>query len=186
VTFIISGVTISMLLLQSSIFGEELSYLRYTRYLAVLPAIALYPPLLNKLLRIASKIFKREIPKLCISMKNMLYYWIFGILIWIMNGIALGVFVEAFFHISISDFITVIGIYPTGYVAGFLAVIFPAGLGVREGVFTVLLSSILPSPLHISISILSRFWIMTMELIVVIPFFIKYLVSSVITKSSKD
>lgn len=49
--------------------------------------------------------------------------------------------------------------------AGFVVIIAPSGLGVREGMMSLMLSSFIVTPLAIAISFLSRVWITVFELI---------------------
>jgi uncharacterized membrane protein YbhN (UPF0104 family) len=56
---------------------------------------------------------------------------------------------------------------------GFVVIFAPGGLGVREGMMTLLLSSIIPTPLAIAISFVARVWMTLFEIVV---FFIGLLV----------
>ncbi|MFP4459291.1 MAG: lysylphosphatidylglycerol synthase domain-containing protein [Candidatus Zixiibacteriota bacterium] len=175
IVFIISGVTISIIFLPPSLFGQEYAHLSYLRIFGLALVIFIYPPFLNFAIRTVSKLTKKELPKIDISFAKLLYYWLFGILVWLVNGIALAIFTSAFKDISFYNFTNVIAIYPTGYVIAFMAIIFPGGIGIREGVFAFFLKDIVGKPLNIAIGGLSRVWIMAMELIVVLPFLFIYL-----------
>lgn len=60
-----------------------------------------------------------------------------------------------------------IGIYVMAWTVGFLSFIAPAGLGIREGALSFLLSTLLPEATAIFIALLSRFWYLTVELALV-------------------
>jgi hypothetical protein len=47
---------------------------------------------------------------------------------------------------------------------GFLVLIAPAGLGVREGVFTLILKTVVPEPLAIIAALVTRVWMTVGEL----------------------
>ena len=50
------------------------------------------------------------------------------------------------------------------YAAGFLALLTPAGLGVREGVLVVALAPVLPAGPALVVALVSRVWMMLVEL----------------------
>jgi glycosyltransferase 2 family protein len=54
--------------------------------------------------------------------------------------------------------------YAAAYAAGFLSLLTPAGLGVREGVLVVALAPVLPAGPALVVALLSRLWMMLAEL----------------------
>ena len=56
------------------------------------------------------------------------------------------------------------GIVNVSATVGFLVLIAPSGLGVREGVLAFLLSLYLPAPVAVTISLASRVWLTLAEL----------------------
>jgi uncharacterized membrane protein YbhN (UPF0104 family) len=58
-----------------------------------------------------------------------------------------------------------IGISAAGYVGGYLAVFVPGGLGVREGLYALLLTAYVPPPMAVAIAILCRLWLTACELL---------------------
>lgn len=185
IVFIISGLTVSILLLPTSALGTDLSFLSYGRFLAFLLFLFVYPPILNFIISLFSKLLKKEIEPIDLSFGKLILYWLWGILVWLVDGVALAMFVFAFHAISFLNLLSVVAIFPTGYIAGFLAIIFPGGIGIREGVFAILLKAIAPPPLNITIAVLSRVWIMAMEIIVAFPFLIHYTIIRNKEKNSK-
>jgi hypothetical protein len=51
------------------------------------------------------------------------------------------------------------------YAVGFLALVTPAGLGVREGVLTLALAQVMPAGAALAVALLSRLWMMLVELL---------------------
>jgi hypothetical protein len=49
---------------------------------------------------------------------------------------------------------------------GFVVIFAPGGLGVREGMMTLLLRSFIPTPLAIAISFIARVWMTLFEIVV--------------------
>ena len=54
--------------------------------------------------------------------------------------------------------------YAAAYAVGFLALLTPAGLGVREGVLVVALAPVLPAGPALVVALSSRLWMMLVEL----------------------
>jgi hypothetical protein len=63
-----------------------------------------------------------------------------------------------------ADVPVVVAAYAAAYAVGFLALLTPAGLGVREGVLVVALAPVLPAGPALVVALLSRLWMMLVEL----------------------
>ena len=50
----------------------------------------------------------------------------------------------------------------------------PGGLGVREGVYALLLAELLPGPVAAAVAILSRLWLTALELLVALFLALRY------------
>lgn len=85
---------------------------------------------------------------------------------WIVLGAAFVLFAGAF-HPAVDDAPRyVAGTVAAAYLMGYLFVIVPAGLGVREGAMFVLLQRIMPEPgAALVVSVLSRVWFTAAELV---------------------
>ena len=69
---------------------------------------------------------------------------------WAVTGLAFAALVASIYPLAMADVPLVVAAYAAAYAAGFLALLTPAGLGVREGVLVV--------------ALLSRLWMMLVEL----------------------
>ena len=86
------------------------------------------------------------------------------LLLWGLLGIAFFLFIKSFAPVSASQLLVVTGTYATAWTIGILSVITPGGLGVREGILSLLLTSVLPPATATLIALLSRLWTITAEL----------------------
>jgi hypothetical protein len=93
---------------------------------------------------------------------------------WMLLGIAFSLFVTAFVPAAVEQSRQIAGAVAASYLAGYLVLFAPAGIGVREGAMTGLLAAIPVIPLSaaVLISMLSRIWFTLAELLplVVAPF----------------
>jgi len=88
------------------------------------------------------------------------------LLLWGLLGTAFFFFIKSLYPVATSQLFTVTGIYAAAWSIGFLSVITPSGLGVREGILSVLLTSALPPATAMFIALLSRLWTLSAELAV--------------------
>src|SRR3990172_11713077 len=91
---------------------------------------------------------------------------------WLLAGVSFYIFIRAFYPVELHYILIISGIYAISYAAGFIIFFMPAGLGVREGTLTLLLSLFIPMPVAIGISLLSRLWIIGLELLILLFFLI--------------
>jgi glycosyltransferase 2 family protein len=85
-------------------------------------------------------------------------------LYWAVTGLAFAALVASLYPLAPADVPLVMAAYAAAYAAGFLALLTPAGLGVREGVLVVALAPVLPAGPALVVALLSRVWMMLVEL----------------------
>ena len=107
-----------------------------------------------------------------LSFKNMLILAACYSFYWIVAGTAFYCFIRAFYPLDLHYIPILSGIYALSFTAGYLAFFTPAGLGVREGSLTLLLSLFIPAPVALGIALLSRLWLIGIELVILIVFLI--------------
>lgn len=85
---------------------------------------------------------------------------------WFALGGAFVLFLTSLTPVPAAAYAPVAGIFAAGYLAGFLAVFVPGGLGVREGVHALLLALYIPSSIAVAVAIAARIWSTAVEIIV--------------------
>lgn len=93
---------------------------------------------------------------------------------WVVFGLGFAFFVRAVADPAPGSIPSLMGICTAGYLAGWAAVFVPGGLGVREGVYALLLAEVLPGPVAAAVAILSRLWLTGVELIVALLLALRY------------
>jgi uncharacterized membrane protein YbhN (UPF0104 family) len=83
---------------------------------------------------------------------------------WAVTGLAFAALVAALHPLAAGDVPLVMAAYAAASAAGFLALLTPAGLGVREGVLVVALAPVLPAGPALVVALVSRVWMMLVEL----------------------
>ncbi|HET7693949.1 MAG TPA: lysylphosphatidylglycerol synthase transmembrane domain-containing protein [Gemmatimonadota bacterium] len=84
---------------------------------------------------------------------------------WMVFGTGFWLFVRALTPIEADTLLSMIGISAAGYVGGYLAVFVPGGLGVREGLYAILLAAYVPPTMAVAIAIFCRLWLTACELL---------------------
>jgi len=86
-------------------------------------------------------------------------------LYWVVTGLAFAALYRSLFPLAGGDVPLVVAAYAAAYAVGFLSLLTPAGLGVREGVLVVALAPLLPAGPALVVALLSRLWMMLFELL---------------------
>jgi hypothetical protein len=84
---------------------------------------------------------------------------------WLVFGMAVYLLINSFYQIDLSQTVILCGIFAISSILGILSFFVPAGLGVREGAQSYLLSMFIPVSAAILISLVMRVWMTTGELV---------------------
>ncbi len=128
--------------------------------------ILLLTPLFDIFYRLALRLARRGEAHVQVPVGTRLGLLTGYLFAWIAFGLGFGLFVRAVADPAPGSLPTLIGISAAGYLAGWVAVFVPGGLGVREGVYALLLAEVLPGPVAAAAAILSRVWLTAVEVIV--------------------
>ncbi|WP_294177996.1 lysylphosphatidylglycerol synthase domain-containing protein [uncultured Schumannella sp.] len=118
--------------------------------------VVLWPPILNRLLSKALRVLRRSEGLPPLSHRHMAAAGAWSLLSWALLGGALSALVGATSAPSWSDGAISVSAYALSWVAGFAALIVPAGVGVREGVLVLVLSGSLGVPTVLGIAVVHR------------------------------
>lgn len=128
-----------------------------------LSLILLYPPLLNLALRIVLRWLGR--PNFAISLPYSLLLELVALYIldWTLQGIGCFLLIRSFYALPVGTLPILLGGYASSWILGFIVLVAPAGLGIREGVYTVILSTVMPLPVAIMSALVTRIWMTISE-----------------------
>jgi hypothetical protein len=129
-----------------------------------LVVLVYFCPIINVILRFFKKDLLPE--ALFLSPFVIVKYLFFYSFLNIINGLAFYVFICSITKVSISAAFPLCIVYVFSGVVGLLAIIAPAGIGVKEGVMLVLLYNYLPQEISLIVSVFSRLWSTIADLIV--------------------
>ena len=119
--------------------------------------VVLYPPVLDRLVRLALRTLKRPAPEAPLDGRQVLASTGWALAMWALYGVHLLPLVTAQPHESGHSLLLVsTGGYALAWTAGFLFVIAPAGAGVREAILVLALAGIAHRPEATAVALLSR------------------------------
>lgn len=128
--------------------------------------ILLYPPLLNMLLNLGLRMLKKPAVKLHARYLSILRISMYFFMLWLAQIAGYYFLINSLYPMGIAQLPNLTAAYTLSWITGFIVLFAPGGLGVREGMMTLLLSSILPLPLAIAISFITRVWITIFEVLI--------------------
>jgi uncharacterized membrane protein YbhN (UPF0104 family) len=99
------------------------------------------------------------------SFFQFLRFLLIYLLLWCCCGLAFFLFVKSLSPLGWRQFPAMMGIYATAWTVGFLSVVTPGGLGIREGVLSLLLSAYLPPATATLVALLSRLWSLAADVV---------------------
>jgi glycosyltransferase 2 family protein len=85
-------------------------------------------------------------------------------LYWVVTGLAFAGLIRSLRPLAAGEVPLAVAAFAAAYAVGFLALVTPAGLGVREGVLTLALAQAMPPGAALAVALLSRLWMMLVEL----------------------
>ena len=116
---------------------------------------------LNTLLRL----FKRPPIKVTLTWRQ-LGLILFGYLgVWLIMGSAFALLAASLTPVTPQQFAALIATWAAAYVIGYLSMLTPSGLGVREGVMILLLAPLFPAPVPTIIALAARLWMVIAEVV---------------------
>jgi glycosyltransferase 2 family protein len=121
--------------------------------------VAVYPPILNRVTGFVLRKLHQPIVKIRMSFRRLLGVLGLYVLMWIVQGTGCFLLVRSFYPLGLSGLPMVAGAFALSWILGFIVLISPAGLGIREGIFTFALQLVVPEPVAIISALMSRIWI---------------------------
>ncbi len=126
--------------------------------------LLIYPGFLQKIMNRFLIRFKRETITLPISYCDVLRILSICILAWLIGGVGFYLFVDSLYPVPSRYFLFFTGSLAVSSTLGLVAVFAPGGLGVREGALVYLLTHLIPAPIAVILSVMTRLWMTLIEI----------------------
>lgn len=102
--------------------------------------------------------------RFALTSRDLLALFVAHVISWLLYGLGFYLFVRAAYAVELGELPRLGAAFAAAYVIGFLSLLTPSGLGVREGVLLYLLSLSLPLPVATVLAVASRLWLIAGEL----------------------
>ncbi len=145
--------------------GEWLRYLRPLLWLMPFGLLLLQPRILEGLLSWALRKVGRPPIRVTLTWGRIWILIARYLLVWLAMGLSFAALARSLAPVVWGSVPYLVASWAAAYVAGYLTLLTPAGLGVREGVLAVLLFPILPQGVSAVVAIMARLWMVAGELL---------------------
>ncbi|MFO7675274.1 MAG: YbhN family protein [bacterium] len=127
--------------------------------------VAIWPPVLSRLINWLLARLKQPRVEISLALGETLAIVGLYILMWLAQGIGFYLLVNSFYRLTPARLPVIVGGYALAWILGFVSLVTPAGLGVREGILTFALRFVMPEPIAIIAALLGRVWITLAEVL---------------------
>jgi len=140
--------------------------------------LLMHPKILTMILRTLARLTKRSITIPKFGYTDLLKMYLYYLILWFVHSTGFFFLTASIFPVSYRLILPLIGAYSISWILGFLVLISPGGLGVREGLLAFFLKFVIPTPIATLLALLSRIWITVGEVL--------FLIISLIKKEGKS
>jgi hypothetical protein len=132
--------------------------------------LALIPGVFSRLVNLGLKVLKRDPIDFTPRPGSLFLLFVIYLLMWGFQGLGFFFMVNSFFPLEFALAPSFMGVYAFSWMVGFLSLITPAGLGVREAAMSLVLRHYVPEPVGIIATLLARVWATIVELVLFLFF----------------
>ena len=125
--------------------------------------VFLHPRVFYTVLNAFLRTLKKETIPEAIKYRDIIQIFLLYIVIVLVQGIAFYLLVNALLYVPLQNLIGLTACFAVAGALGTLSFFAPSGLGVREGILALLLSTYILSPVAVLISLLARIWVTLAE-----------------------
>ena len=136
--------------------------------LLVVPFVALglmHPKVLNFGGRFLARRLKQPYVELRVGWARLAGIWLLYVMIWVTHGLSAGLFVRGILEVPVSLIPMLGSSYILAWLIGMVSLIAPAGMGVRDGAFGLLLRGVMPLGAALTVAVAVRLWSVSIELL---------------------
>jgi uncharacterized membrane protein YbhN (UPF0104 family) len=149
------GLVVGAVTLPFAHAGSEAQYF-WILLLIPLGAVALSPPVLNRLLRLVLRVARQPPGQSSVSYKGLAQTMAWAIGAWVANGLMIYVLTRHLSGHHQGTLLVSVAAYSLSWSIGFLAVFAPAGAGVREAVMVAVLHTQTTTAIALAVALVSR------------------------------
>ncbi len=131
-------------------------------------ALAVFPLVVDRVINPFLRRRGRSVIVWKMDPRRFLLCYAFYVAAWLVWGAGFFILVRSLTDISVAYLPHMAAVFTITYLAGFLSMLTPNGLGVREGLLTALLAPYLPAPVAVVVALVSRIWLTLAEMVCIL------------------
>jgi hypothetical protein len=158
-----AGLTLAALTFALAGQGAWLEALRPVLLLAPLGLLLCHPRLLERMLNWLLALLKRPAIQVTLTWRQIGLLLLGYAATWLVMGSGFALLAAAVTPITATQFAALVATWIAAYVVGYLSLLTPGGLGVREGAMIVLLAPLFPAPVPTVLALTARLWVIIGE-----------------------
>jgi uncharacterized membrane protein YbhN (UPF0104 family) len=162
---LLSGMVVSAVVLGERVLGGSADAGLAVAGASVLAIAGSHPRVINAGLALVSRVVRRPTLTWTGGWRDSAELMLLSLVLWAIQGVAFYLFADALVRVELGDLLPLTAVNAASFVAGYLAVVAPAGIGVREATMVPLLSAILPTGTAAVVAVASRLWMIVAELL---------------------
>ena len=143
-------------------------YVPYLKYIVaaglLVGLVSLHPKNISFWTRLLAKVTHSQFVQVSFSFRSLLVVLSLYLIYWMITGLSVLFLAKGGVSIPSSFILFIAGVNAVAYVVGYLSLVTPNGLGIREGVLTYLLETILLEGFGAMVSIASRLMLIACEI----------------------
>ena len=124
----------------------------------------LHPRFLNTWAGFLARKLKQPYSRLKIKWSAIAGIWLVYVFMWLVVSLGIGFFVRGVMEIPTDRVPAVGSFFAAAWFIAIISMIAPAGMGIRDGVFGLLLSQIMPLGAALTVAVATRLWMTLLEL----------------------
>ena len=145
--------------------GAWLEAVRPLLWLAPLTLVLCSPPILRRSLNWLLGLLKRPPVDVTLTWGQVGLALLGYAGVWLLMGSGFALLAASITPITAAQFAALVATWAAAYVIGYLSMLTPSGLGVREGVMILLLAPLFPAPVPTVIALAARLWMVAGEVV---------------------
>ena len=114
---------------------------------------------------ITARLMRRDIVASTPTFARGLVPPLFSLMMWLTNGVAFYLFITSITSLALENIFAFIAMNAAAYWIGYVSFLTPSGLGAREGMLALMLSTFFPMPIAVALSLVTRLWTTAGELL---------------------
>jgi uncharacterized membrane protein YbhN (UPF0104 family) len=152
-------------------FGESININPYVLAAVLIVSLVLiHPVVFKEIVNFVLRRLKRQTMDFDLTILNILTLLVLFFLIFTCHGSGFLFLIRSFYPLTLTEFPVMVSVFAVAWVVGFVSFLTPAGLGVREGTLSLLLTNHIPTGIGIIAALLSRIWLTIIEVLLFLLF----------------